>query len=287
MRVEEVVSSFIMFIVSGLVLVGFTIAWYTNNNMPAVTGMSVVAAEAGDVKVALVSGGDDISTLEGDAKYAALEMVDFADAEEYIQVDSDEGTRETPFLFPGACGKVTFYLTPTSSSVSVCEILPTLRITPDGTSWYPDVSAGGAEAGGSDGESSENGDAEVGESNGESGGTGESGAEAGGDAVTIEELYEIAQAHIVFFADEAMTVQIAEDALYTASWLLEERLTEKKVDLYWKWYYEYPFTAEQLQGDTALSDVVKEEYIRTYDEKDMLLGNNVSRIKFYFTFSAK
>lgn len=253
MRVEEVVSSFIMFIVSGLVLVGFTIAWYTNNHIPAVTGMSMVAADMGDVKVALKEGDPDISELTGDDKYADIGM------EKFVNYDMEK-------LAPGTCGAITFYVTPTKSSVTACKITPTLYITQNGTTWYPaeeSVSGGDAEADVSDGD-------------------------AAAQESTIAALYEITQRHIQLFSDEEMTKPIAADGYLLVEWTLEERLqeepVEKTVPIYWKWHYEYPFTEEEKE---TMSDAEKELAIDKYDEEDMLLGNFISGMKFYFTFVAQ
>lgn len=259
MRVEEVVSSFIMFIVSGLVLVGFTIAWYTNNHIPAVTGMSMIAADMGDVKVALTSGGDDISELTGDEKYADIGM------EKLVNHDTKK-------LAPGTYGAVTFYVTPTKSSVVSCKITPMLCITQDGSEWYS-------------GETASGGDANV---SGSGVSDGDVSADGGIQALTLAELYEITQRHIQLFSDKEMTTPITAGDSILLEWTLEERLQnvpiEKKVPIYWKWHYEYPFTEEE---QTTMSEEEKEFAIDKYDEEDMLLGNAISGMKFYFTFVAQ
>lgn len=258
MRVEEVVSSFIMFIVSGLVLVGFTIAWYTNNHIPAVTGMYMSAADMGDVKVALVSGGKDISELTEDERYADIGMAEFVN-------------HDTEKLAPGTYGVTTFYVTPTKSSVTACKITPMLYITQDGNTWYADVSGGDVSAG----------DVEADVSDGDV-------SDDDTQVPTLARLYEIAQRHLQFFEDEAMETPIEAGSSILVEWTLEERLQddliEKTVPIYWKWHYEYPFTGEE-KG--TMSDAEKELAIDNYDEEDMLLGNYISGMKFYFTFVAQ
>lgn len=261
MRIEEVVSSFIMCIVSGLVLVGFTIAWYTNNNLPAVTGMEMTAAEMGDVKVALVSGGEDISKLEGDAKYADIGL----GASDALNPGK---------LAPGSYGKVTFYVTPTQSNVTACNIKPLLLITQDGSTWYPAIEENGSVSDGDSAESVSEGDV--------------SGGNSVEEVVTLKELYGLAQGHLQFFADEAMTQPVDVNKPILLEWTLEERLqdvpVEKTVKIYWKWHYEYPFSATE---EATLSVAEKKLKVDKYDEEDMLLGNHISGMKFYFTFIAQ
>lgn len=259
MKVQEVISSCIMFIVSGLVLVGFTIAWFTNTNMPAVTGMLMQAVEVGHVRVALTSGGEDVSELEGDARYAKVSITESPGAETQEQV---------PIEFaPGAYGTVTFYVTPVNNSeVRACDIVPTLWISQDGSTWYPGVT-----------ESSETGDdmEAVGEASGEN-----------DTMLTLAELYEIAGKHIEIFSDADMETKITADAPYVLEWTEENAGTEQTATIYWKWHYEwydeYPLSEEEQEIYKT-----QEALIDKYDQEDMLLGNNVSHMKFYVTFSAR
>ena len=77
MNKKEIVTSAVMCIVCVLMIVGFTVAWYSGNQENAtVTGMDLSAAESEDVIIALTSGGEDISNLalneiEGD-EYADI-----------------------------------------------------------------------------------------------------------------------------------------------------------------------------------------------------------------------
>ena len=256
MKVQEVISSCIMFIVSGLVLVGFTIAWYTNNHMPAVTGMLMQALEVGQVKVALEPGGEDVSELEESGEYAEIVTTEAAGADE----------KE---LGPGSSGTVTFYVSPVNNSeVRACDIVPTLWISQDedGSSWHPGIRVGdeadGGEADEEDADSEED------------------------TALALEELYEIAGKHIEFFSDEDMTTRITADTPYVLEWTDKNAGTEQTETIYWKWHYEwydeYPLSEEEEAIYTtpeALTD--------KYDQEDMLLGNNLSHMKFYFTFSAR
>lgn len=246
MKVQEVISSCIMFIVSGLVLVGFTIAWFTNNYMPAVTGMQMQAVEVGHVKVALESGGADISELPDGTQYAEINVLECAGAQ------NNE-------LGPGSSGTVTFYVTPVNNSdVEACDIVPVLWISQDGSAWHPGVRV-----------SDEIADVE----------------KASIDAeIWPEKLYEIAGRHIEFFSDEDMTVKITDNDPYTLTWTDGNKGTEQPATIYWKWHYEYPFTQTEKETLTATQ---QKEKIDLYDQEDMQLGNNLSHMKFYFTFAAR
>ena len=271
MKIEEVISSAIMCVVSGLVLIGFTVAWFTDLSAGAtVTGLEMVAAKMGDVKVALESGGEDVSVLAERGDYAEIEF------EKYLDIDSN-GKKE---LAPGTCGQVTFYVTPTNSSVEACDIVPVVRITQDGSTWYPDK------------ETLKN----MGEEN--NSGSGDSSSESGDenssdeDTVTIEGLYELVQEHIEFYTDKDMTDKITADNPMELTWPIEDEdlatdvIGEQKVVIYWKWHYEYPFTTEE---SAKLKDKEAEmkEYIDTYDKEDMKIGNNISGMRFYFTFTVR
>lgn len=269
MKFEEIISSFVMVIVTGLVLVGFTIAWYTNNNLPAVSGVEVVAAQMGSVQITLKpesEGGVDISELENDQRYAEIGVEDF--------LNIDEGE-----LAPGVYGQVTFYVKPVTSAVTTCSIVPMLRISQDGDVWYPAVESmdGSADSDEATDDTVENGE-------------GDDAQNDEGDDVepTLEKLYELASAHIEFFVDEEMTQKLDANNPYQLSWGTgegeTEPLTEQKATIYWKWHYEYPFTEQEALELTAEQ---KEVLIDRYDEEDMTIGNNISAMKFYFTFSAQ
>lgn len=244
MKKEEVISAGVMAIVSMLVLIGFTVAWYTGIfNLSTITGMRLKAAEMNNIKVALTSNGEDISVLSEDEKYADIGL------QEMTNIESGK-------LAPGQFGKVTFYLTPSDEGIEYCEIMPTvwIRQGDENAAWYP----------------------------------GESDEEAGGTeaviATDLEELYEITQRHIDFFSDEAMTKKIDEDNQFIIPWSETDGKSEKEVVIYWKWYYEYPFTETE---NTVLNEVQKQEKIDEYDAEDTKIGNNITAMKFHFTFSAK
>ena len=272
MKIEEVISSAIMCVVSGLVLIGFTIAWFTDLSAGAtVTGFEAEALKLDNIRVALEKGGDDISKLK--SPYAGIEFA------KYLDVDL-EGNEE---LAPGTCGQVTFYVTPTNINVQSCDIVPVVRITQDESTWYPtkaELENAGEESSEESGDSSESGDESSNDVSTE-------------DTLTIEKLYEIVQGHIEFYSDPNMTNKITADNPLKLTWEAgdwdsnQNSKSEKTAIIYWKWHYVYPFTTDQLSGDNKLSDAKKKELIYAYDKEDMEIGNNISGMKFYFTFTAR
>ena len=220
MRKEEVVSGFVMCIVSGLVMVGFTIAWFTIwHYSPVVTGLEVRAAEIGDIDV----------------------VIDETDLGEFA---------------PGSSGKVLLTITPEDDNVFGCRVVPQLLITQDNLTkeqindgegtWYPNDSVETEEG-----------------------------------AVTIEELYRIANSHIQFFADEDCTIPVTQESPLEVKWDSVNGAGAKEMEIFWKWYYEYPLTEAELE---EISDA-EQELLDTYDEEDMTLGNNITNIKFDFVFA--
>ena len=115
MKKEDFVSALVMTTVSILMLVGVTIAWYTNVYAhPTVTQMKMTADEQGRIKVALEEMGPDIAELEGDAKYVEIGWDDF------LNIENKQ-------IAPGSYGKVVFYVTSLKKSVDSCLIVPSLN----------------------------------------------------------------------------------------------------------------------------------------------------------------
>ena len=129
MKKEEFVSGFVMLIVSVMVLVGVTIAWFSSSDSVFARGMRVKAAKPGSVKIALEPGGEDIGVLAED---------DIPD-NEYADIGIADLTNiENGKFAPGAFGKVTFYVTP-KEGVKQCTILPLVQIRQGEGIWYPDI----------------------------------------------------------------------------------------------------------------------------------------------------
>ena len=118
MKKEDFVSTLVMTTVSILMLVGVTIAWYTAVYAhPTVTGMNMTAAEKGSIKIALTSGGEDISVLQQDG-INGNELADIGLTELLNIVDGQ--------MAPGAYGEVTFYVTSLDQDITKCQIVPSL-----------------------------------------------------------------------------------------------------------------------------------------------------------------
>ncbi len=207
MKKEDVISAGIMTIVSMLVLIGFTVAWYSGVfDITTIGGMHLKAAEMNNIRIALTEDGEDISILEGDAKYVDIGL------QQMTNVETDK-------LAPGQFGQVTFYITPSDEGIEYCEISPQVWISQSRINennsvyvWYP-----------GDEENVPNTEEEQ---------------------AQLEKLYEITQRHILFFEDEAMKVPI--DTCKKVEWTETDGNTEKAITVYWKWHYEYPFSDTEL-----------------------------------------
>lgn len=237
---REVVISFIMCTISIVMLIGFTLAWYTNTKELSLTGMDLQAAQETEIKVAKTQGGPDILTLTEEERYITIGL------ENLNNIKENE-------IAPGAFGDVTFYITPLQQIITACEIKPMLLIT----------NTSGQEV---------NEDSLI---------------EAG---ITEEDkkLYEIANRHIQFYSDEAMMQKVSNTVPMkvdlTSAWdSTKQTGIEKTVKLYWKWDYEYPFTAG---GDEGLTEVQKREKVDAYDKEDTELGNGLKTMALRFNIAA-
>ena len=250
MKKEQIITSAVMLVVSVLVLISVTIAWYTGNqDRPTVTGMQMSAAEVGEIKIALAPGGEDIlvlqeNNIEGD-EYADIGL------EELINIESGK-------IAPGAFGKVTFYITPLSNSIKKCVVTPSILLQQGSGDWYS-------------GEESETTSTEG----------GEGGAGGAGTLPTTRELYEITKRHIEFFIDDTMTTKVTDQTPCQILWGTGEEMQEKAITIYWKWHYEYPFSAAE---ESSLSQEQQKEKIDLYDQEDTKIGNYVTNMKFRFKF---
>lgn len=123
MKKEQIVTTVIMLMLSIILLIGFTIAWYSSDDsIPRSFGMKMKAEGSSEFKIALTPGGTDIAELSGDE----------ADAEIIVTPDAD-------VIAPGTSGKISFYLTPKSSVISTCTVLSMIQLQEKGqTEWYPD-----------------------------------------------------------------------------------------------------------------------------------------------------
>lgn len=244
MKKEDVISAGVMTIVSMLVLIGFTVAWYSGVfDIATIGGMHLKAAEMNTIKIALTEDGPDISTLDGEDQFVDIGL------QEMTNVETDK-------LAPGQFGKVTFYVTPSDSGIEYCDIFPRVWISQSQINetnsiyqWYP--------------------------------GEEKDVWEPGDQLDELVRLYEITQRHILFFEDEDMQIPIANAKRVT--WTEADGNSEKAITVYWKWHYEYPFSAEELD----LSAEEQQKLIDNYDAEDTQIGNNITAMKFHFDFSAQ
>lgn len=281
MKKEKVIQSAVMLVVSILVLVGFTVAWFSGSLGDVVAGgMRMSAAEQGDIRIALESGGADISTLVGDDKYVDVGLEELTNIE-FIQKDENgnpitDGSGNPVKVWkmaPGAYGEVVFYVTPLKQMVGSCTVLPEVRLKKeDGTLV-----------------TKENGEIDV--------------PDGAGGTKKVN-VYEIANEHIIFYykADGSDTpiylnvttvsgeggasVTTRESAVFPLTWDSGTNTgNEREVRLYWRWDYEYPpegRTIPSYEG-SSLTDQEKEAL---YDEQDTIIGNYIKQMNFHFEFTS-
>ena len=289
MRKEQIVTSAVMCIVSILVIIGFTVAWYTVGDAAGVSGIALHTAQQGDIKIALEAGGRDIadlmadSTLEDDKKYVAIGLEELSNIG-FKEIDTNGVEQIVYKIAPGTYGSVTFYVTPLAENVSSCSLTAETILKDSmgdaGTPFTKD--------------------------------NGEITLQDG----TMVNVYELAQEHIVFYyyedADTGLTNPIlldaeadgsdasrAQKAVYPLTWdSVAGSGIEREVTLYWKWYYENPEfesrLAEETEGLDAATAAAKErilrqdyrEQINEYDKEDTLIGNYIKSMQMHFSFTA-
>ncbi|MDD2971684.1 MAG: hypothetical protein PHE02_06085 [Lachnospiraceae bacterium] len=247
---KEVVISFIMCTITIVLLIGFTLAWYTNASEPTVTGLDLTAVQETEIKVAKEANGPDVQTLSGEDRYITIGL------EDLLNVENGK-------FAPGAFGSVTCYVTPLQSTVKGCTIHPELIVTVKGKNVGDEdisISANGLT----------------------------------NPPFTQEQidLFKIANEHIQFYGKGGLTTGEMDAASIINStvplvvdlqdaWDTTDNVgIEKKVTLYWKWDYEYPF---RKPGDSGLSPEDRKEKIKEYDNEDTKLGTILKGIYFRFT----
>ncbi len=257
MKKHEIPSIISMMVVTLLLIMGFTIAWYSAyGRIPIVNGLGMQAADDGRIKVAVTADGDDISTLEGEAQYATLKFT------------SQVNIGQNQFA-PGAYGSVTLYVTPLSDMVTGCTITPSMVLQKEESSTKVDVSDDNAN----------------------------NTVSITGSNVASTKLTDIANRHIRFFLDQAMTeplgdtIEISKTSNGGAEWNVDGSIKdiEKPITLYWRWYYEYDASSDADYTNDFLLDVADQKAALTsqtkedvYDLEDTAMGNNLDNIYFQF-----
>lgn len=284
MKKVKVIQSAVMCVISILILIGFTVAWFSGGLGDATAGgMRMKAAEQGDIKIALESGGADISRLEEENSYVDIGLekltnIEFIQKDENGTIITDENQNPMKVwkMAPGAYGEVVFYITPLKQTVGSCSVLPEVRLEKeDGTV----ITKGNSVITVSDGK---------------------------GNTAEVN-VYEIANEHIIFYyykegestptllkmksvtGENETETLIRESAQFPLVWdSTADAGKEKKVTLYWKWDYEYPSdsTKPTYRELLSYSGFTQEQKENLYDEHDTILGNYIDQMSFHFDFTA-
>lgn len=98
-----------MMVLITISLIAVTIAWFVLTDRAQVNGMRLMAGDAEYIKVALEAGGQDVTELEGDAKYIDVGMPVFANT-------------KAGQMAPGTYGEMKLYITALSPVAKGCSI---------------------------------------------------------------------------------------------------------------------------------------------------------------------
>lgn len=257
MKKEKVIQLGVMCIVSLLVLVGFTVAWFSGDLGSALAkGMQLRAEEQGDIRIALKKGGADISTLEGEDKYVDVGLEQLSNIE-FIEKDTEGNNVKVYKMAPGTYGEVVFYVTPLKPTVGGCTIQPEVRLKDKDGSLITESS----------------------------------------DVYRIANEHLVfyyykenestpTLLNMTTVSDEDGTsVTMRESARFSLQWdSAANKGIEKEVILYWRWDYEYP-TDRELPSyqESSLNDVEKSN---RYNLEDTKIGNEIKQMKFHFEFTS-
>lgn len=248
MRKEDFVSTLVMTTVSILMLVGVTIAWYTAVYAhPTVTGMNMEAAEKGRIKVALVSGGEDIAELDENDRYADIgltELVNIVDGQ----------------MAPGAYGSVTFYVTSLDENITSCQVTPSLDPGYEKSDLTGDTIVKVLEN-----------DAAY-----------PNGRTASSILDDHFDFYSDESMTTKVNIEQPLNVTLIDENNNNLKWDATNKTgKEVEVIIYWKWHYEDPNAAEMEDGEE------KEAIIYKYDMEDTWIGTNLNNMSFHFEFLAE
>lgn len=254
MKRNKIIQLTVMSILSILMLVGFTVAWFSGDLGAALAkGMQLRAEEQGDIRIALKVGGADISTLEGENKYVNVGL------EELNNIEFVENGVKVYKMAPGAYGQVVFYVTPLKPDVGSCTVVPEVRLKDK---------AGNLVAQDSDVYRIANEhiifyyDKE----------------ENGGTTQTLLNMTTVSGA-------DGTRVTMRESAVFPLEWdSTANKGIEKKITLYWRWDYEYPTdrVLPSYEG-SHLSDAEKKNQ---YNREDTTIGNEIKHMNFHFEFTS-
>ena len=260
MKRNKIIQLTVMSILSILMLVGFTVAWFSGDLGSALAkGVQLRAEEQGDIRIALKKGGADISTLEGENKYVNVGL------EELNNIEFVENGVKVYKMAPGAYGQVVFYVTPLKQDVGSCTVVPEVRLKDkDGNLVAQD----------SDVYRIANEhiifyyDKE----------------ENGGTTQTILNMTTVS-------GKDGTRVTMRESAVFPLEWdSANHRGKEKKITLYWRWDYEYPtdrILPSYQEGIASLGSVSSNEMLKDeYNREDTTIGNEIKHMNFHFEFTS-
>lgn len=260
MKRNKIIQLTVMSILSILMLVGFTVAWFSGDLGSALAkGMQLRAEEQGDIRIALKEGGADISTLEGENKYVNVGL------EQLTNIEFMENGTKVYKMAPGAYGQVVFYVTPLKQDVGSCTVVPEVRLKDKD---------GNLVAQGSDVYRIANEhiifyyDKE----------------KNGGTTQTLLNMTTVSGA-------DGTSVTMRESAVFPLEWdSANHRGKEKKITLYWRWDYEYPtdrILPSYQEGIASLSSVSSNEMLKDeYNREDTTIGNEIKHMNFHFEFTS-
>lgn len=258
MKRNKIIQLTVMSVLSILMLVGFTVAWFSGDLGSALAkGMQLRAEEQGDIRIALKEGGADISTLEGEDKYVDVGL------EELTNIEFVENGVKVYKMAPGAYGQVVFYVTPLKQDVGSCTVVPEVRLKDkDGKLVTEDSDVYRI-------------------------------AnehiifyyyKAGETTPTLLNMTTVS-------GEDGTRVTMRESAVFPLEWdSANDKGIEKKITLYWRWDYEYPtdrILPSYQEGIASLGSVSSNEMLKDeYNREDTTIGNEIKHMNFHFEFTS-
>ena len=258
MKRNKIIQLTVMSILSILMLVGFTVAWFSGDLGAALAkGMQLRAEEQGDIRIALKEGGADISTLEGENKYVNVGL------EELNNIEFVENGVKVYKMAPGAYGQVVFYVTPLKQDVGSCTVVPEVRLKDkDGNLVAQD-----------------------------------SDVYRIANEHIIFYYYKTGETTPTLLnmttvsGKDGTRVTMRESAVFPLEWDSTANTgIEKKITLYWRWDYEYPtdrVLPSYQEGIASLGSVSSNEMLKDeYNREDTTIGNEIKHMNFHFEFTS-
>lgn len=258
MKRNKIIQLTVMSILSILMLVGFTVAWFSGDLGSALAkGMQLRAEEQGDIRIALKEGGADISTLEGENKYVNVGL------EQLTNIEFMENGTKVYKMAPGAYGQVVFYVTPLKQDVGSCTVVPEVRLKDK---------AGNLVAQDSD-------------------------VYRIANEHIIFYYYKTGETTPTLLnmttvsGKDGTRVTMRESAVFPLEWDSTANTgIEKKITLYWRWDYEYPtdrILPSYQEGIASLGSVSSNEMLKDeYNREDTTIGNEIKHMNFHFEFTS-